>query len=111
MVYRFNLINYDIYSKRIGFFFNNSEKIGSYFGLVLSVLYVSISFIIFLFLLIKTIQRKEIKVYDSTMLSQETPIISINENFLYFAFGLEMPNKSKRFIDETIYYVKIHFFE
>ena len=107
----FNLINYDIYSKRIGFFFNNNEKIGSYFGLFLTVSYILISFILFFFLLIRTIQRKEIKVYDSTIFSQETPIINVDSNLIYFAFGLEDPITANRFVDETIYFAKIIFFD
>ena len=33
--------------------------------------------------------------------------MNINSNNLYFAFGLEDPIKSNRFIDETVYYPQI----
>ena len=107
----YDFLNFDIYSNRIGFFFNKREKIGSYFGLFLTTSYILISLVLFLFLLIRTIERKEIKVYDSTVYSQTIPIIDINPNLIYFAFGLEDPNTSNRFVDETIYYVKVAFFD
>ena len=56
-------------------------------------------------------KRSNIKVYDSTIYSQDIPVANINSSSLYFAFGLENPNTSNRFIDETIYYPKLLFFE
>ena len=108
---KFSFIYYDIYSKRIGFFYNNHDKIGSYFGLFLTALYILITLILFLFLLIRTIQRKEMKVYDSTIYSKDMPIIHINSSLIYFAFGLEDPITANRFVDETIYNVKIAYFD
>ena len=32
-------------------------------------------------------KRSNLKVYDSTLYSQDLPIININPNSLYFAFG------------------------
>lgn len=107
----FYFTDYDIYSKRIGLFFNKKEKIGSYFGLFLTISYIVLSLILFFILLIRTMQRKEIRVYDSTVFSQEMPIININSSSIYFAFGLENPNTSNRFVDETIYNSKIVFFD
>ena len=107
----FDFTDYDIYSRRIGLFFNKKEKIGSYFGLFLTISYIVISFILFFYLLIRTIERKEIRVYDSTSFSQEAPLIQINSSSIYFAFGLEDPITANRFVDETIYYAKIVFFD
>ena len=107
----YSFLNYDIYSNRIGFFFNKREKIGSYYGLFLTAAYILTSLVLFFILLIKTLQRKDIKVYDSTVFSQDIPIIDINPDLIYFAFGLEDPTTSNRFVDETIYYAKIVFFD
>ena len=107
----YSFLNYDIYSNRIGFFFNKREKIGSYYGLFLTTAYILTSLVLFFILLIKTLQRKDIKVYDSTIFSQDIPIIDINPDLVYFAFGLEDPTTSNRFVDETIYYAKIVFFD
>jgi hypothetical protein len=51
------------------------------------------------------------KVYDSTIYSKEMPIIDINSSLIYFAFGLEDPTTANRFVDETIYNVKIAYFD
>ena len=56
-------------------------------------------------------KRSNVKEYDSTVYSQDIPIANINPSSLYFVFGLENPNTSNRFIDETIYYPKVLFFE
>ena len=111
MFNNFEFTDYDIYSKRIGLFLNNREKIGTYLGLFLTIIYILVSFILFFVLLIRTLQRKEIRVYDSTLFSQEMPIMEVNSSLIYFAFGLEDPTSANRFVDETIYYPKIIFFD
>ena len=93
-----------MYSRRANFFFNNKEKIGSYFGLFLTILYIFFLFLLFVYSLIYTFKRKEIKVYDSSIYAQKMPTITINSVNLYFAFGVEHPLTNIRFIDETIYY-------
>ena len=108
MEYRF--VDYNIYSKPIGFFYNNKEKIGTFFGLILTITYTLVSLILFIFYFVVTQQRSEIKVYDSTTYSHDIPTIDINPNLIYFAFGVEDPKTSNRFIDETIYYPKFLFF-
>ena len=102
-----NFLYFDIYSKRITFFFNNKEKISSYFGLLLTVTYIFVSIILFIFYLIATIKRIEIKVYDSTEYAENTPSLEVNSSIMYFAFGIEDHKTSSRFIDETIYYPKV----
>ena len=102
-----NFLYFDIYSKRITFFFNSKEKISSYFGLTLTIIYILASIILFFYYLLITIQRKEMVVYESTMYSKETPSLTINSSLIYFAFGIEDSMTSSRFIDETIYYPKI----
>jgi hypothetical protein len=100
-----------MYSKRATFFFNNQEKIGSYFGLFLTILYILFLLILFFYNLILTVKRKEIKVYDSSIYAQKMPSITINSDNLYFAFGVEHPKTNLRFIDETIYYPQILFID
>ena len=108
---RINYENLDIYSKRICFFYNNQEKITSCFGLFLTFVYIFASLILFILEIIKAIQRKEIKVYDTTIYSQEMPIIDVDIKQFYFAFGLEYPNTATRYIDEGIYTAKITYFD
>ena len=111
MELNYNYFYFDIFSKRIGFFFNNHEKISSRFGLFLTIIYIISSLSIFFYYLIILIQRKEIKVYDKTIYTQKMPVVNINSDILYFAFGLEHPNNSIRYIDESIYYPQILYIE
>lgn len=101
--------NYDIFSKKIGFYFNSQEKIGTIFGLFLTIIYILISIILFILYMDFTIRRKNMKVYDFVEYSEDIPIAEINPSSIYFAFGVEDPKTSNRFIDETIYYPKILF--
>ena len=100
---KISLLGLDIYARRIGFFYNNRERISSYSGLFLTFIYVVASIILFIFFMIKTAQRKEIRVYDSSFIAQEMPIINLEKNNFYFAFGLENPKTLNRFVDESIY--------
>ena len=108
---KINYSSIDIYSKKIGFFFNKSEKIGSLFGLILTMIYISFSVILFIYQIVKVIDRKELKVYDTTIYSQKMPSITVDTNKLYFSFALEHPKTVDRFIDETIYTAKLAFIE
>jgi hypothetical protein len=105
--YSFNLFYFDIYSKRISFFYQRKEKISSIFGLILTITYILVSIILFIYYLIIIIQKKELIVYDSKMYSKETPILNANSTHIYLAFGIENSSSSIRFIDETIYYPQI----
>ena len=106
-----NFGTFDIYSKKICFFYNNQEKMGSYFGFFLTLVYIFASLILFILQIIKAIQREELKVYDTTIYSQEMPIIDVDIKQFYFAFGLEYPNTATRYIDEGIYTAQITFYD
>lgn len=104
---KINYLNFDIYAKKASFFYKNQERIGSYFGLFLTVFYILASLVLLSYYLISTIQRKEIKVYDSTLYAQEMPIIHLDKRNFNFAFGLEDPVTLNRFVDETIYTAEV----
>ena len=103
--------DFDKYSNRIGFFFNDKEKIGTFLGFFLTLLYILFSLIIFIIFIIITIRRKNVRVYDSTIYSKDIPSFDINNTVMNFAFGLENPETNNRFIDETIYIPKIMFYD
>ncbi len=111
MTSKFNYFFFDLYSKRAGFFYNNNEKIGSLFGLLLSFVFVVASIALLVHNFILTIKRNEVKVYDTSIYAQEMPFVNVNSNNLYFAFGIEDPINSLRYIDETIYYPQILFID
>ena len=103
--------NIDIYSKKLGFFYKNKERIGSYFGLFLTMVYICASLILFIYQIIRTFQRSEMKVYDTTVYSKEMPSIDVDINKLYFAFALEHPKTTSRFIDESIYTAQVAYID
>lgn len=101
--------NFDIYSKTPNFYFQNHDRVNTCFGTFLTILYVIISLSLFIYQTIIILNRKNLKVYDSTKFCQEMPIIELDSNTLYFAFGLEDPQTNNRFIDNSIYIPKIVF--
>jgi len=107
----FNIKDIDMYSKNVGFYYYNKDQISSNFGFCLTIAYIFISLGLFLYYTCETIKRTNINVHDSTMYLRETSKINIEPNLFYFAFGVENPKTSSRFIDETIYYPKVTFFE
>ena len=100
-------LDFDIYSRRISFYYKNKEKMGSTFGFFLTILYAIASIILFLIYFIKTIKREEITASDFTLYPSEIPSIELNNDLFYFAFGLEHPTKLIRYIDETVYYPEV----
>ena len=106
-----NFSYYDIYSKQIGFFFNKNDRIGTNFGLVLTIIYIFVSLLLLIIYSFYTIKRINMKVYDSTTYPQDIPSLNISPKTLYFAFGLKDPKTSNRFIDESIYYPTLLFFD
>ena len=111
MVTSTKFLKFDMYSKYIGFFYNKQEKMGSYLGLLLTVGYVFASIILLIYQIIRTVQRSELKVFDTTIYAQKMPVIEANIDQLYFAFALEDPLTSNRFMDERIYIPKVAFID
>ena len=108
----FKLLDFDIYSKNIGLFYRNKEKISSNFGLILTTLYICISLGIFIYYTSSILRHLDVSVYDSTIYSKEIPSINLNNSdLLYFAFAIEIPSTAERFIDETIYTAKALFLD
>ena len=104
-------LDFDMYSNRTSFFFKKKEKIGSYFGLFLTIVYIIASISLLVYQIILAIQRRELKVYDTTIHAKDMPSITVDANQLYFAFALEDPLTSNRFIDNSIYVPKIVFID
>ena len=104
-------LDFDIYSKRISFFYNNKEKLGSTLGFILTIVYAIASLIIFLNYLIKTIKREEVILSDSIVYPTSILAIDINNDIFNIAFGLENHTNLKRFADESIYYPRVFYIE
>ena len=103
-------LDFDIYSKSLGFFYKDKEKIGSLFGFILTIIYILISSFLFIFYTILTINKSDIKVHDSVLYQKEAPEMNVNSDLFYFAFGVENNLTGyTRFIDETIYFPKVFY--
>ena len=101
-------LDFDIFAKTIGFFYQDKERIGSVFGFILTIIYVFISIFLFTFFTITTITKSDIRVHDSILYQKEAPEMTINSDFFYFAFGVENHLTGfTRFIDESIYYPEV----
>ena len=106
-----SFLDFDMYSNRISFFSNNRERIGSYFGLILTIIYFIVFIILIVIYSLDAVKRTDIRVYDSTSFSSQTPFINIDSSLINFAFGLEDRISSNRFIDPSIYYPEILYLE
>ena len=109
--YELDIFDFDIYSKGISFFYNKRDRIGTFFGLFLTFLYVIAIIILFSYYLSKAINRSDVKSQESTIYSQGLPSINVNPKLFYFAFGLKKAVSFSRFIDERIYYPKVYFIQ
>ena len=97
------IYNIDLFGKEPEFYYKGRSKRVSWIGRFFTVLYFIIYVIIFLYKIIKMIQKVEVSFYETYAYSGDIPSIKItNENFYGgFAMG-QIP-----FIDETIYYPKV----
>ena len=111
MTIKLNIIDFDIFAKKIGNYFNLKEKISSYFSLTLTFSYIIFSLIIFLIYIIKVIKRGECQIYEFTYSTEDVPEIKVNNELLYFAFGVEDPITINTVIDESIYSVKVEYLD
>lgn len=59
-----NIYDLDIYARRISFFFNSKEKIGSLFGFILTIIYIISFIILFFYYSIKSVKRTQVKIHD-----------------------------------------------
>ena len=108
---KIKILDFDIYSKRIGLFYQNKEKLGTSFGIILTIIYVVISLGLFITYITDIIKRKNINIHDSSIYPKKAPSIELDKQFFYFAFGVESPNDRTRFIDNTIYYPRVYYFD
>ena len=108
--YNINYLDFDIFSKPIGFFYHDKEKIGSIIGFIFTIIYTIVTIFLFIFYTVTTINKRGLKVHDSILFQKEAPEMRINPDLFYFAFGVENYSSGySRFIDETIYYPKVEY--
>jgi len=99
----------DVFSKAPELYFKGKPKKSSGFGLILTIIYVSIFIGIFIFKLVRMINRTDITFFDSYTFMGEIPSLKLNNEDFYGGLALGIPNTLEPFIDETIYYPKAYF--
>ena len=90
---KLNYLDFDIYSRRISFYYKSKEKFGTLFGFFLTISYIILSLIIFIIHLVKTIRREELTSSVLSIYPTEIPSIEINSDLFYISFGLEQSNQ------------------
>ena len=108
---KLNFLDFDIFSRRISFYYKSKEKFGTAFGFFLTITYIVLSLIIFLVHFVKTIKREEVTASILSVYPTEIPSIEINNELFYISFRLEQSIKLSNFIDETIYYPEVIYIE
>ena len=78
----FDFMDLDMYSKRIGLFYQSKDKISSKFGIFLTIIYIFTSLGLFIFYTSQTIQRTSINVHDSTIYLKESSNLNIEPNMI-----------------------------
>ena len=104
---KFHLVyNLDLFGKEPEFYYKGKVKKASWIGAFFTLLYFVLYIIIFLYKFIKMLKKEEVTFYETYAYSGDIPSINVtNENF-YGGFALgPFP-----FIDETIYYPKIEYY-
>ena len=67
--------DFDIFAKNLGLFYKGSEKIGSIFGLTLSIIYILASLFIFIYYTISILRKEDLQVKQ--YIEQEQFIIMV----------------------------------
>ena len=98
------LYEFDIFARKTCLFYNKNEKIGSDFGLILTLFYILSALAVFIFYLIMIYQKKDFQLSDSVIHSQSIPNVNLNNSNFFLIIGITDKNNLK-FIDESIYSV------
>ena len=70
----------DMYLKRISFFYKNKERIGSYFWLFLTMIYIFAYLVLLIYKIIRTIQDSDAKAYDTIVYATKMLTIDADIN-------------------------------
>ena len=103
------LHDFDLFGKEPGLYYKGKEKRNTYFGSIISIIYLIIYLIVFVYKLIRLLKRKDITFYDAIEYLETPPSIKLSRDIFYGGFAVEDPITYDPFIDETIYYPKAYF--
>jgi len=103
------LKNFDMFDKPINLYYKGNQTNNTYLGSLMTITYVLIYFLFFLYKVINMFKRTDVMFYDTYAYIDEPQTINITNDIFYTGFALEDPSTYDPFIDETIYYPKAYF--
>ena len=103
------LYNFDIFGKETGLYYKGKEKMPTYFGSIISILFFIIYSLYIIYKFKKMIKKEDIVFHEQIEYFEYPPSIKLTRDIFYGGFALENPFTYDPFIDETIYYPKAFF--
>ena len=103
-----DLTELDFFSKQISMYNNQREKHPTCFGRIMTIIFIILYLSLFLLYLCKALLKSEGK-YFETDTGYEFPSIDLNNEIFYPTFAIEDGITYDEYIDETIYYPKVHY--
>ena len=99
----------DLFSKNLELYYNGKSKKTSRIGTIFTLIYISIFLTIFLYKLIKMLEKYNGTFYITYTYKKEPPSIELSNEIFYGGFALENPETYDEFIDESIYFPKAYY--
>ena len=98
-----------MFGKEARLFYNGEEKKTTWFGIILSILYLVMYIVFFIYKLSRMLKKEDVTFYETNSYKEKPPSIQLSYDNFYGGFGLEIPDSYDPFIDETIYFPKAYF--
>ena len=95
----------DLFGKMPELYYRGKNKKVSLIGTLLTLIYFIIYFVFFVYKFLRVLDKKDVNFYETYEYTGETPSINITNEIFYGGFALGYTP----FIDETIYYPKIEY--
>lgn len=96
----------DLFGNQVHFTINNKKTFNTYFGSIMSILYIIFIFIFTFYFSLQLINRSKPTILGTTYFDKYPQPFLINDNFI-FTFSLQFPNYTN-YIDESIYNIKAY---
>ena len=100
----------DLFGMQAEVYYKGKSKKSSTLGKVLTILYVIIYAIFFIYKLIRMIKKIDVNFYETTTYTGEIPSLYLDNDMFYGGFGLIDVRTGGTFVDPTVYTVKAQFF-
>ena len=96
----------DLFGNQVHFTINNNKTFNTYFGSIMSILYIFFIVIFIFYFSLQLINHSKPTILSTTYFDQYPQPFLINDNFI-FTFSLQFPNYTN-YIDESVYNIKAY---